>query len=945
MNKNPLIALGELGQSIWLDYIRRNLLTGGELKRLIDEDGLKGMTSNPTIFEKAIGGSSDYDEAMKQLVKEGKGVQEIFDALVLEDIGKAADLLRPVYDKTGGDDGFVSIEVSPELARDTAGSIQEARRLFALLDRPNIMIKIPGTPEGIPAIETLIGDGVNVNITLLFSIENHEQVMEAYLKGLEKRVKQGLSIDHLASVASFFVSRVDTLTDQQLNETLQKTTDAKQKEKIKSLFGKTAVANAKLAYQKFKEVFGSPRFQALKAKGARVQRPLWASTSTKNPNYSDILYVQELIAKDSVNTIPPETLRVYKDHGNPKLTIEENLDGARATFRELAEVGIDLKQITKKLQEDGVKLFSESFQKLTQTITAKREAFLGGSLDKQVINGGKVSSQIQAVLQNLAKQQFIKRIWAKDATLWKQEPGHQKEIKDRLGWLTVVEKMHEHADHLRKFSEEVKRDGFKDVVLLGMGGSSLCPDVLVHTFGKIEGYPTLHILDSTDPATILEVEKKIDLNKTLFIVSSKSGGTTETDSLFRYFYEKVPIGKNFIAITDPGTSLEKLAKEKNFREIFSNPADIGGRYSALSYFGLVPAALMGIDANKLVDSALKMVHSCVEFVPISDNPGAVLGVFLGELWKAGKDKVTFAVPKPIDTFGYWVEQLIAESTGKEGRGLVPIEGEPLGTPDVYGNDRQFVLIHLREHPDKVLEQKMEALEKAGHPTARITLESPYDLGEEFFRWEFATAVAGFFLKINPFDQPNVQESKDITKSLLETYKKEKKLPDEKPIFEENGLKLFASEDSVKINKNLSGSLSNFIEKVKSGDYVALMAYIQRSPKHEEKLQAIRLRLRDGLKVATTLGYGPRFLHSTGQLHKGGANNGVFIQFTADDERELPIPGEPFGFSILKQAEALGDYLALKQHGRRTIRVHLGKDVQAGLQKFLSLLEEVVTVKR
>jgi transaldolase/glucose-6-phosphate isomerase len=946
MKKNPLLELHHLGQSLWLDYIRRGMLVSGELERLIQEDGIKGVTSNPTIFEKAIAGSTDYNLAMQKLVSSGKGIPEIYEALVLEDIAEAADLFRPVYEASNGTDGFVSIEVSPELAYNTQGTIEEARRLFALLDRPNIMIKVPGTPLGIPAIETLIANGVNVNITLLFSLENYEQVMEAYLKGLEKRLQNGESLKKVSSVASFFVSRVDTLADKKIQEKIEKSKDPKEKEKLQSLLGKVAVANAKMAYQKFKAVFQSERFQKLKAHGANVQRPLWASTSTKNPAYSDILYVQSLIGKDTVNTVPPETLQAFKDHGDPRLTIEENLEEARHVLSDLEAFGINLKEITQKLQEEGVKAFLDSFQKLMQCIAEKREAFLGSRLDRQSASLGKdLELKVQETLQNFQKENVIKRIWEKDATLWKKTPEHERVIKERLGWLTIVESMKDAAERLHDFARAVVVDGVKDVVILGMGGSSLCPDVLRHTFGKIQGFPELHVLDTTDPASILVLEQRLDLKKTLFLVSSKSGGTLETESLFQYFYDKVQDGRSFVAITDPGTSLEETALKKNFRQIFLNPPDIGGRYSALSYFGLVPAALMGLDVRRLLDSAERMVQSCVACVPPHDNPGAVLGVILGEAYKLGRDKITFIVPKPIHTFGYWVEQLLAESTGKEGKGLVPIEGEPVGVPEVYGSDRLFVYIHLQSHHDEKLNQKVKALSVAGHPVVRITLAEPYDLGEEFFRWEFATAVAGILMQINAFDQPNVQESKDNTKEVLEAYKKTGKLPETKPLIEENGLQLFADPKEISGAKTLSEGFSRFLSFVKSGDYFAFMAYFQRTPSHDEAFANLRTYVRDNLYCATTMGYGPRFLHSTGQLHKGGANQGVFLQLTADDSQDLKIPGEAFGFSVLKQAQAFGDYQALLKHKRRVVRLHLGKDIGVGLEKLSSILKDALAVKR
>lgn len=548
-----------------------------------------------------------------------------------------------------------------------------------------------------------------------------------------------------------------------------------------------------------------------------------------------------------------------------------------------------------------------------------------------------------SALKKLETENLTSRLWDKDPTLWKTEPEHQAVIRERLGWLTVVHSMKKEADAIHKFALEVKGEGFKHAVLLGMGGSSLCPEVFKITFGKIEGFPELHVLDSTDPAVILDIENKIEPKKTLWIISSKSGGTTETDSLFHYFYNKISRERQFIAITDPGTSLEKLALAKKFRHIFRNPPDIGGRYSALSYFGLVPAALMGLDIRKLLDSASAMVNRSLPSVPLAKNPGAVLGIYLGEFYKQGRDKVTFIVDPPVHSFGMWLEQLLAESTGKDGKGLVPVEGEALGPPEAYGNDRVFIHFALNSQGLKTdpasTEKKLKALETAGHPVIRMALEGPYDLGGEFFRWEAATAVAGSILGIDPFDQPNVQESKDNTKALLEIFKKEGKLPGEAPIAEQGSLQLYAPASQVNAEALTTGELlSGFLEKARAGDYLALMAYIQPTNSSQNLLNAIRLELRDTLRLATTLGYGPRFLHSTGQLHKGGANNGLFIQFTATDEQDLKIPGEAYGFSVLKQAQALGDYRSLQNHGRRLIRIHLGETIETGLQECLTLLQ-------
>ncbi|MGH9752327.1 MAG: bifunctional transaldolase/phosoglucose isomerase, partial [Blastocatellia bacterium] len=534
---NPLIEIGKLGQSIWYDNIRRALIDSGDLAQKIgalpagvtstlgqkvEGDDLRGVTSNPTIFEKAITGSTDYDEAMRRLVAEDKSVDEIYEALVIEDIQRAADLFKPVYARTNKLDGYVSLEVSPLLARDTEGTIADAKRLWATLDRPNVMIKIPATPEGLPAIRQCIAAGININVTMIFAIENYEEVAEAYISGLEQRAAAGQPIDHVASVASVFVSRIDTAVDSQLESRIRASEDENEKATLSSLLGKAAIANAKMQYQRFKAIFSSERFAKLKARGARVQRPLWASTGTKNPNYSDVLYVENLIGPDTVNTLPPATFTAFRDHGNVRLTIEENLDEAKRTLAKLAEVGIDLKEVCRKLQDDGVKAFADSFESLMQSITSKRAALTSGLLDRMEANLGRYEADVQAIIKRAESEQWTRKICRKDASLWKQEESHQKIIKNSLGWVTVPDQLYEVADELAAFSASIRDEGFKDVMLLGMGGSSLCPEVFRGTFGKIPGYPELHVLDSTDPATVLAFESEVDLPRTLFVVASKS---------------------------------------------------------------------------------------------------------------------------------------------------------------------------------------------------------------------------------------------------------------------------------------------------------------------------------------------------------------------------------------------------------------------------------------
>ena len=946
MSTNPLRVLNSLGQSVWFDYIRRLDLNSGHIKGLIDNDGVSGITSNPSIFEKAIAHSNDYDEAIRKLVEAGDETPEIFESLEVEDIRAAADLFRPVYDSTQGRDGFVSIEVAPTLARDTQGTITEAHRLWQEVDRPNILVKVPGTAEGLPAIEQLLGEGININITLLFAIERYEEVAWAYIAALEKRAREGKPLDRIASVASFFVSRIDTMTDQQLEAKLAAAKSAEEKQLLASLRGKTAVANAQLAYVKFKEICSGARFQALAQKGARVQRMLWASTGTKNPQYSDTLYVDTLIGPDTVNTMPAATLEAYRDHGKPAPRIEEGLDEARAVMQQLTKAGVDLAAITRKLEDQGVESFAKDYEKLLTALAEKGRKYCPAPpVQPATIDAG-LQAATRAGLDRLAAQSFSRRLWDRDATVWKQDPGHQKIIRNALGWLSVTQTMLGQVDALEVFAQDVKSAGFTHQVVLGMGGSSLCPDVCRATFGTRPGFLQMHVLDSTVPASVAAVEASIDLAHTLFVVSSKSGGTTETTSFFQYFYERIRslkgdrAGENFVAITDPGTSLEKLAQEKEFRHIFPGQPDIGGRYSALSNFGLVPAALAGVHVQGLLERAAHMAQACGAEVAGKENPGLILGAAIGEAGLKGRDKITFAISPAIETFADWVEQLIAESTGKEGKGLIPVAGEALRDPAGYGQDRLFVQIKLASDADEATDGALQALEAAGHAVIRIILQDVLDLGGEFLRWEVATATAGALLGIDPFDQPNVQESKDNTKSLLAEYRAHGKFPEEKPILMSDGLRIYG--DTVTLGAAASSVgevLGAFMSQVRPGDYVVLMAYVQPTPEHTVALQSLRRNLGDSSHLATTLGYGPRFLHSTGQLHKGGANNGLFIQITADDAIDLPIPGEPYTFAVLKHAQAMGDLRSLVSKQRRVLRLHLGKGTDAQLSRLVQLVQD------
>jgi transaldolase/glucose-6-phosphate isomerase len=920
----PLNQLGEHGQSVWLDFISRELVTTGELQRLITEDNVTGMTSNPTIFQKAIAEGSLYDDQIRELIASGiDDPNDVFTELAVTDIQHATDILRPIHERTSGADGYVSLEVPPSLSHDTDATIAMARTLWERVDRPNLMIKIPATLEGMPAIRRTVADGRNVNVTLIFALAMHERVIEQYISALEDRLNAGQPLD-VHSVASFFVSRVDTLVDKLLEAKLAADPG---NALIEGLLGKAAIANAVLAYELFEQRFNDARFAKLRAAGAHVQRPLWASTSAKNPNYRDVVYAEALIGPDTVDTMPPATIEAFRDHGVVAGdTVKADYAGAHRVMEQLAEAGINMEDVTQELLDAGVKQFADSYNDLIRGIAAKIDSMSAGYATRQHINTGATTVALNTPEASVVAQ----RIWHRDPDLWKPgDPDHAAVIRNRVGWLDVVGAMREQLAALTALTAEVREAGWRDCVLLGMGGSSLCPEVLRSSFGSAEGQPTLHVLDTTDPLAITRVSGAIDPKATGYIVSSKSGTTVETLSHLAHFWALTEgvgddTGSHFIAVTDPGTSLAATAQERGFRHLFQNPPDIGGRYSALSMFGLVPAAVIGIDIDLLLHRAADMRRNCASGVPGDLNCGLALGSVMGALHDTGRDKVTILAPRSVEAFSLWAEQLIAESTGKEGKGIIPIGDEPLGEPAVYSGDRLFVALRIGE--DAAFDHSVAALQQAGHPVIIFDLNDKYDLAAEFFRWEFATAVAGAHLGIDPFDEPNVKESKDNTQAVLQEYEQTGVINDGTASVTDGALRVYGDVTG----SSAPAALSEHLDTARPGDYVALMAYVTPDETNHDALQRLRVAIRDSRKLATTLGFGPRFLHSTGQLHKGGPNTGVYIQLTADDATDVTIPGAPYTFSVLKRAQAAGDLQSLRTHGRRVIRVHIAGNLNAGL---------------
>ena len=946
---NPLKELNRYGQSVWLDYIRRSLITSGELRRLLDEDGLRGVTSNPAIFEKAIAGSTDYELQLKDLAKrrdlDAKGAYEF---LAVHDIKDVADILFPIYESSGRRDGYVSLEVSPELANDTRGTLDEARRLWAAVQRPNVMIKVPATPAGIPAIKTLISEGINVNVTLLFHLEAYEAVAEAYISGLEALASNGGDLRRVESVASFFISRIDSAIDALVDARLKASDDAMEQALLKGLTGRVAIANAKLTYQRYKDLYLGERWAALANKGARSQRLLWASTSSKNPNYRDVVYVEELIGPDTVDTIPPATYDGFRDHGRARPSLEEDFEDAQDTMDTLAKVGIDMKQVTDTLLVDGCKIFVDAFAKLLAAVNKQLRTPTEAGKRQSAKLPDALAAEVQSTLKGWAGAGRVQKLWARDASLWTAADEGR-----RLGWLGTVDDQLALINHLKQTAQNARTAGFSHALLIGMGGTVLGVDALARTFGKTAGFPELHLIDSTDPAQIQAVERTLDMARTLVIVSSKSGSTLEPNALREYFFDRMKAavgpaeaGRRFMAITDAGSKMQYAAEAHHFRRVFFGAGGVGGRYSALSDFGVVPAAIMGLDVTKLLGQAEEMAHACSASVPVDENPGAVLGVILGAAARAGRDKVTLVVSPGIAGIGVWVEQLLTASLGKGGGGLLAVDGEPVGPPAVYGADRAFVYLRLETAPDAVQDSAVTALEAAGQPVVRIAVAEPYGIGAEFFRWQFATAVAGSVLGLNPFDQPDIESSKVATRKLTSEFEKSGSMVREAAFREGDGLALFtdarnAQPLAVAGDTTVIGALKAHLGRVKPGDYVALLPYLEMSPATEAELTRLRVLVRDKLKVATSVGFGPRYLHSSGQAYKGGANTGVFVMITADDAADVPVPGHKYTFGVIKAAQARGDFSVLAERGRRVLRVHLGKDVKGGLALLAKAFQQVL----
>lgn len=973
--KSPVHAALDHGQSIWLDNISRDLLLSGELRRQVEQGGIRGVTSNPAIFEKAIAGTGDYDPAARALIAQGASdALDVFERLAVQDIQLGCDVLRPVWEASGGRDGFVSLEVSPHLANDTEGTIAEAHRLAHAVGRENLMIKVPATPEGVPAIQRLIADGVHVNVTLLFAVDAYEAVHEAYLSGLEARLERGEPVSGIASVASFFVSRIDAAVAQRIAEALEQDPPAERRKRLEALDAKVAIANAKRAYARFLETLAGDRWARLAEAGADPQRVLWASTGTKDPALPKTLYVDELIGRHTVNTLPDATLAAFRAEGRVRDALGEDPAAlereARAVLDELEALSISLDEITAGLLTKGCALFSDAFDGLLLSVETKRQQLLGDALPEARHALGAAADDVAAATEAWQQAGRTRALWRRDAAIFSDT-----DEADWMGWLLLPNAPPGSAIGSAGLREAVRTHPAGTAVVIGMGGSSLWPDVLGRTLAETAAAAAattggqaraLRVLDTTVPDGVEAALADLDLTDCLFFVSSKSGSTIEPNALFELVHARLvervgreAAGRHFVAITDPGSALEARARELGFLGVALGRPDVGGRFSALSPFGLLPAEAMGLDPEWLLARARSMAAACAPFVAPDRNPGVGLGIALGTLARHGRDKLTLSTDAALAPFTDWIEQLVAESTGKQGRGITPIAGEPLDDPERYAGDRVFVDLMLAEGvaaragagaaANEERAKRLAALEAAGHPVIRITLRDPLDLAQEVFRWELATAVVGAVLALNPFDQPDVEAAKVASRErMAQAGSGAAAQPAD---LEVDGVRFFVApslQDALPTaiepagDEDATAWLRTLLASLREGDTFVVNAFLADRPGTREALQALREAVGRAHRVATTLDFGPRYLHSTGQLQKGGPDRVAGLQLwqgaASRPGEALAIPGLGGDFDGLAEAQATGDLAVLCERGRRMIGLDLGADVDAALARLRRWIE-------
>lgn len=924
-----LRELNQRGHAPWLHYLRRSFIESGELSGMIDE-GIKGVTVDLSVIGQVIACSSDYDHILSHLQAEGVLLDDLPRALLVDDVQRAATILNPIYESSDRLDGYVSLPIDPALAQETTETVAAVRHLLADINAPNVMVEIPATEAGIVAIEALTHDGVCVNATHIFSLATYERVAQAYLAGLSAYMRtHSIWRRWPTSVATLAISSLDSVYDELLAPL----------DRL-DLQGETGIALAQQVYGRYKAVFSGPVWEKMAAKGAHPQRPLWADLRPRDFRFKETHYTDALLAPHCVSSLSPGVLNAVRGEGIHSITLLLQGKWAQEHLAELSALGLD-EAAEKRLAADSVAHLTHDFKLLRDSVRGKREQ-LEDNWQRLESELGRHGTAVNQALSQMCDDRVMCRIWQHDHTVWQPEG---MEIRDRLGWMHLVPVMREQVGRLQQLTESLLADGFTQAVLLGMGGSGLAPQLFADTFNQAAlpprpGLPArphlqLDVLTNTDPGTILALAERIDPARTIFIVASKSGRTVETMAAFNYFYNRViaavgeeQAGGHFLAITDAGSPLAEIAASHQFRHCFINAANLTGRFGSLSFIGLVPAVLAGVNMELIFDRAQGMAcnaHGCN--CPLEgDNYAAQLGTMLGVLAQAGLDKLTIINSPALEGFADWVEQLVAESTGKDGVGIVPVVGEPVGKPGVYGPDRLFV--YLRLEGDDSQDTAVSELKAASFPVITIHWRDLADLGGQFILWQMATAVAAHHLGVNPFSQPQTAAVKADSLALAERVKAEGELamPDDE------------------LNLAESAALHKFLERARAGDYIALQAFTPRTKAIDVALKTLRVGLRDRYQLATLVGYGPRCLHTTGQLLKGGRRNGLIVQLIGNVVLDVLIPdiaGKPdasLTFGMLKELQAEAEAQVLRRGRRRLARFHLGADALTGLQR-LSAVEE------
>ncbi len=929
---NAIKQATRLGQAFWLDNLTRKLVRDGDLKRRISEQAITGVTSNPAIFDQAIGLGGEYDDDVRRLVQDGHTIPEVYETLAVDDVQRACDLLKPVFQESDGTDGFVSLEVSPRLAQAGPDTLNEVKRLWFRVDRPNVMIKIPGTPAALAVLESAVHAGINTNITLLFSPALFVKFLEAHMAGLEKRLSDGLAVRPVASVASFFVSRVDTLVDRLLGQRWMQTADPGYRMRLARLFGKAGVANARLAFRELLFVRAGARWQNLERKGARPLRVVWASTGQKDPLLSPLLYIESLLGPDTVVTATEKTLDAFAARGRAQIALnEKGIAEAQTISGELSEFGINLEAVADDLQQEGISKFVEPYERLMVALSEKRALFVGKKANQQDVGPIRL---VAPALAALSARRYSERLFARDGTLWTDDIESAKRVENSLGWVDGHNLFRPRVEEIRSFADGVRQDGFKHVVMLGTGANTLPAEIAWGAFGNARGWPDLLILDNTDPTAVRAVEAQIDLAKTFFLVVGKSGTNLETLSFYKYFYDRLLVsgveglGRRFAAITDSHSWLAREAIAKKFRQCYLNPTTVSSPFAAFSYLGLVPTALLGLDIQALLDRARAFAVAAGPGIPEPSNPALQLGASLALLAKGGRDKLTFFLSPNISSFASWAEHVIVHTTSKDGQGIVPVIGEPLGPPRSYGNDRVFLHITHRGSAKKGEAKRVAALEKAGHPVIRVTLTDRMGLAEECVRWQLALVCTGLLLGVNPFADPSEGEGRKNTEELLRQWAADRRFPKEKPTAETGSVRVYG--ELPRKAGSADAAVSDFLRETPKNGYIGILAFFRRTAARDKALALFRTTLGERFKVATTLAHGPRFLHTTAPLYKCGPENASLLLLTTEEDRDAPIPGHDYGFAVLHEAQALGELQAIRNRGRRVLRLHFKGDIKDAL---------------